>query len=338
MKIGKARFGKTGSKKYFKLTDGDSVFRILPPLGELADDGVWTRHYKVHYGYKNSEGKIRPFLSSEVKNYKTKMIEVGDAAKDRIEQVKARLEEAKEKGDAATSKKLVELLKTYNLDSKWYMNAMNLEGEIGLLKVPHKAKQQLEQEIERLASEGVDALGVENARYFVFRRTGEGFNTQYQVFVHKEKIQVDGIGTVEKEKAHTLTEDVIARLERETFNLDKLFKAPTSEEIARIVKEGVSAVDEILGVSREGTGETEEGTASDEEVESLLEQSVPAPQQAKIVPVSAASAPAPAPAQSTGGVKVGKASTATTAKAVSESPVAASNQSPEDFLKSIGLG
>ena len=41
MKIGKAKYG-AGKKTYFKLKDGDQTFRILPPLGDLADDGVFT--------------------------------------------------------------------------------------------------------------------------------------------------------------------------------------------------------------------------------------------------------------------------------------------------------
>src|SRR5271155_5530075 len=110
-KIGKARYGSSVSqRKYFKLKDGEQAFRILPPLGELADAGRWSVFHSVHYGYKTSDGKQKPFLSPEVKNRKTNMVEVQDAAKERIETLKAKYEEAKKSGNKAVFDKLHELV------------------------------------------------------------------------------------------------------------------------------------------------------------------------------------------------------------------------------------
>src|SRR5271165_6262676 len=103
--FGKAKFG--GNKRnYWKLKDGNAIFRILPPMGDLMEDGRWSVYYKIHYGYKNSAGKMRTFESPEVMNRKTKMIEVRDAALDRINSLKAELEAAK----AAKNEELVKRL------------------------------------------------------------------------------------------------------------------------------------------------------------------------------------------------------------------------------------
>ena len=50
MKIGKPKYGN--GKKIFKIKDGDNVYRILPPLGKLADAGKWSVYQKVEWGYK----------------------------------------------------------------------------------------------------------------------------------------------------------------------------------------------------------------------------------------------------------------------------------------------
>src|ERR1700677_1411907 len=110
MKIGKAKFGGQTSRKYFKLADGEQAYRILPPLGELADQGRWSVFHSVHYGYKSTDGKQKPFLSCEVKNRKNGMIEVPDAAKERITSLKAKYEEAKKSGNKAVADKLEALV------------------------------------------------------------------------------------------------------------------------------------------------------------------------------------------------------------------------------------
>src|SRR5271166_2114724 len=103
-KMSRVKSGFT-QKKYFKLKDGPSTFRILPPLEEFyknaqgliykdvegnelrpqfkGKDKEWSKYYKVHYGYKNTSGKLRVFQSTLVVNRKTKMIEVPDAADQR---------------------------------------------------------------------------------------------------------------------------------------------------------------------------------------------------------------------------------------------------------------
>ena len=74
--LGKSNYGGGGKKTYFKLKDGDNVYRILPPMFDLAEKGVWTKYYAVEYGYYNTQGKMRPFLACRVVNKKTKMVEV----------------------------------------------------------------------------------------------------------------------------------------------------------------------------------------------------------------------------------------------------------------------
>ena len=81
------------------------------------------------------------------------MIEVADAAKDRITNLKAKFEEAKKAGNKAVVDRLDPLVGShwmYNLDNNHYMNVVDAQGNIGILKIRHKAKLALEAEIKKL--------------------------------------------------------------------------------------------------------------------------------------------------------------------------------------------
>jgi hypothetical protein len=293
MKIGKASYGGV-KKNYYKLKDGESVFRVLPPLGDLADSGRWSMFYNVHYGYKNSKGQLRAFQSPLVKNRKTKMVEQADAALERIEKLKVAFEEAKKSGNkelVAKLDKLVGQKGQYNLDNNHYMNVVDTQGNIGVLKIRHRAKLALDAVIKTLRDKGVDPLSVEDGRFFVFTRSGMGPDTTFQVTVQKRQIQVEGLGTVEQDIVHKLDESLISRLEKEAAQLDKLFKRPTSAEVARIVSEGASAVDEILD-AKEGVEETPPADGPDEED---APQTAPTAQAPAVAAPAQVAAPTPAP-------------------------------------------
>jgi hypothetical protein len=322
MKIGKARYGaQNQSRKYFKLKNGEQAFRILPPLGELADQGRWSIFHSVHYGYKGTDGKQKPFLSCEVKNRKNGMIEVADAAKDRITNLKAKLDEAKKTGNKAVVDALDPLVGSqgmYNLDNNHYMNVVDAQGNIGILKIRHKAKLALEAEIKKLENEGVDPLSVDNGRFFVFTRTGMGRDTTFSVRVLKEKLTVQGVGVVERDVAHVLDEEAINRLGTEAGQLAKIFKQLTAEEVKQIVdgselKTGVSPVlDSLFGKSQA----VEAADASDN-TDAPATETITTP-SATVTMTAAQTAPAASAPTATVTKIAPKAAAKTTATAITE--------------------
>lgn len=238
VKIGTANYGDNFVKRnYWSLKDGESVFRIVPPLGDLADAGRWSFFYSVHFGYKNTKGKMKPFQSPLVKNRKTKMVETPDAALERIDTLKAKQASAKAAGDGVTAEKIGLLLKQYNLDNNHHVIAIDEQGNIGILKLRHRAKLALDAEIKALRDKGVDPLSVDNGRFFIFRRSGTALDTTFQVKVKQAQRDIPGVGTVYQDVVHVLTSELINRLSKEAPPLDKLHKRLTSDEVARIVKE-----------------------------------------------------------------------------------------------------
>jgi len=253
MKVGEAKLGS--SKKFFKMEDGDNVYRILPALGELADKGIWSKYYKVCWGYKNSEGRMKLFQDCRVVNRETKMVEVESAAYQRVEQLRKAQSDIVDKFKAGQAtqeqvKQVRELSMRFNIEGKHYVNAVNLNGEIGLLKIGHKAKLQLDDIIKSLREkEAKNPLAIENGLYINFYRTGKGRDTIYKVDLYKQKVQANVNGQtmlIEQEVSHTMDAGFISRLDAEAFELNNMYPAPTSEEISEIVNGGPEDLDRII--------------------------------------------------------------------------------------------
>lgn len=277
--FGKAKFGGKG-RNWFKIKDGSNgPYRILPPMGDLSEDGRWSAFYRIHYGYKNSEGKMRTFQSPLIQNRKTKMVESPDAALDFITKLKVKLDDAKKAGNTELANKIMELVggkkSRYNLDSNHYLNVVDLQNNIGILKIRHRCKLALDAEIKKLRDNGTDPLDPETGRFFTFHRSGMGMDTVYSVSVYKEKLNVKDVGEVERDITHQITDEIARRClvqnkdgsftYKEAGRLDSLFAKPTSEEVDRIVREGEKAVDEILDSKANENTETDDGGLEDDE-------------------------------------------------------------------------
>lgn len=270
MKIGKASYSGN-VKENFKIKDGDNIYRVLPPMGNLADAGQWSVYGRVCWGYKGSDGKNKPFLSPRVQNYNTKMIEVDCAAfnksmkiKDEYQEMVKNAKELTKSGGVLTDeiKKELEAKKEesmqFNIESKFFLNVMDLEGKIGLLKLALTGHKLIKSLGKKLEAEGVDITGVENGRYVNINRQGTGLNTDYQVteFKQNKQVEIDGVmETVQRSVPHTLDDNIIGRLAKEAFELDSLYPKPTEAEVKEIVdaqenlseEEAAKVVDRILG-------------------------------------------------------------------------------------------
>jgi hypothetical protein len=355
MQVGEPRYdNERKSKNYFNLEKGDNVFRILPPLGNLAQAGHWSKYWSIHWGYKDTKGKNRPFQSPEIKNHNTKMIEVVDAAKVRVDAMSARrdqlsreLKAAVDSRNVAETKRLndelnqlKELLKQYRLEKRYFLNAMTLDGKIGLLKIPHKAKVALDEEIKKLRSKGVNPLGINDGRFFVFSNVGMGTDTTYSVRVYEETIDVAGIGQVKKEMAHSLSNDVLTRLSTEAFELDKVYVKPSAAQVQAMVDnpspENIEAIMDSLRVKNT------RGESSLEE-ESDVEDDVPELTMTTAQPMTTAS-PQSLGASANVTVTAVSSETATVAQAPTPSKTVSTASQPapdfgamsnEEFLKMI---
>ena len=246
MSFGKSNYeGGKGFKKknHFDMSGGSLVARIFPPFGTLADKGVWHVYHSVHWGYKNLAGGYRPFESPLVEKYdketKTRTVEVADPALDRLNSLKEGLERAKAEGNDKMTKGLNDLVGMrgiYNIDRNHHLNVMLLDGTLGELKIRHKHFLVLKAEIDKLRAEGVDPLDLQDGRFFVFQKVGTGNETSFKADVYKEKIDVPGVGRVERDVVSTIGKEVLARVDSELFDLDGIFTKLTTAEVGKIVE------------------------------------------------------------------------------------------------------
>ncbi len=344
MELGKAKYG-TG-KHAFKIKDGDNIFRILPPMGKLAKKGFWNQYYRVEWGFKNSAGKNRPFQDVRVVNFQSKMVEVESAAHLQREALKAQKTALVQQlranpTDAALKQQVAETteaIKRFNLDAKYYLNAIDLDGKIGLLKIGSRAFKALKVEIEKLRKTGVDPLSIDNGRFFNFNRsnaTGNFQDTAYQVTPYKENVVVNG-ETYQKDKVHVLDQSIIDRLADEAFELSGMYPEVTPAQVERMVREGATAVDEILGAGNEAAasddgGDDEESASTTTTAAATTPAATTQTQAAPAQPAAAATPTLP-PAQPITAAAVQSAPAQTTTPA----PAAKGDLSEDDFLRSIG--
>lgn len=331
MKIGKANYSQNSSskRKIVKIENGDNIYRILPPLGSMADKGRWSRYMRIEWGYKNSKGQNRPFQDVRVVNRKSKMVEVESAAHLFREAIKSKLDETVQlfklgKATDAEVKAMKEKSLQYNLEAKHFVNAITPTGEIVLLKIGHRAKLALDAAIRELEAQGVDPLSVDNGRFFNIRRSGNALDTTFNISIVKENIKTEQYGILQRDIVHALDEATIARLSTEATDLgelDKLYPVLSAEQVEKIVKGGPAAVDEVLGVR--GDSELVDDGGDDEGVTSAT-VSAPVATSAVATPAPEVKAePAQAPQQEV------------TPSVSTQAP--AGTQKKEDFLKSLGL-
>ena len=356
VKIGKASYG--GKKSFAVKKDVPLIARIIPPLFDLADKGKWATYTAVEWGYKGSDGRMKPFLDVHVKNRKTQMVEVQSPAYLRREALIKRKDELVAGLKAGTStqddvKKAVDLVKQFNLDKKFYVNFKTLNGELGVLKINYKMKQALDAEIKKLRDKGIDPISVENGRLFTFsstNATGALQDWMFTVVEYKEQINHPELGQIEKPVIDVLDESIINRLEAECSELDKLYKSVTVADVQAFIEEGATAVDRVLGQPAPEAKPAQEAApvANNTAAETAVAQRAEAVAETAQAPLQSEPVAETAPIQGTI-VQEPVQETAPAAQAepvpeVQSEPItqeavaqaAAAPQSDEEYLKSIG--
>jgi hypothetical protein len=261
--IGKSVYKRGGNKpNYFYMEPGSNVFRILPPMFSLAPKGQWYKYWAVHKGFVNSAGTYRPLASIEEFDPKTKTIRVHDPVCDKYRENMAKAKAAKDKG--VPEDKIKEFLdvyvKPYDTDKKYYVNAVNQDGKIGVLEIPIKLFRQLEALCEEYEAKGIDLTGMKGV-FLNFKKVqaykGDP-QTTYSVEIFKETFQKDD-GIYEKPKVHEITEAFVVQLESEARDLSTLFKVPTATDLQLLADAEPTArgaiIDRIFGKSESANEE-----------------------------------------------------------------------------------
>lgn len=265
----------------WKQTTGSNIYRILPPFGLLAKSnkpGNFMQYEALHWGFVTSTGKKRVFRCPFRRNYRTKMVEVACPMCDKIaaqlklkNDLEGRLKtEGKTKDQIkAATKHLSDWLSNYNLEKRYFLNVMRPDGQIGRLKIPVTSKIELDNEIKRLRESGIckDPVGKDGV-FFDFQRSDPpGGRTSYKVSVATEQVETTEYGTVSRPKKHVLSDEVIARMKGEAWDLAAQYIELDPHKVQMLVdSEGdASVVDSVFGMPKKTENVPEDDTSTDYE-------------------------------------------------------------------------
>lgn len=251
---GEKKFHK---KEYLKLkSDTKLVVRILPPLGKLAAKGVWNRYYAVHFGYRGTDERMLIFQSTLETDRETRVVTQEDPALNIINNLKDTEKRLKEALPSLSGNKLSlatdklketqSLLKRYNVDKKYHMNVIDLNGTIYDLQLGYKDFNQLKALRKELQSEeGIDIVSVKDGIFVEMSKSGRGLDTVTSMKAYQE-VTVDADGKRSRDfKKLPITPDLFPKLEREAHDLDSLYPLVTVEQIQDMVDNGAVAVDRV---------------------------------------------------------------------------------------------
>jgi hypothetical protein len=253
----KVSFFKLGHKEQKQRT---LVLRFAPPIGPLADSGVWNVFLKQHWGYRldtvGSDGKphkrMMNFKCIEKTDRNKNIVQhcpecdLIKAQKDKRDAKKAQLEKEGKSPDEINSalEYVSGWLSEHNLDKKFHIVAKTLEGNWGFFQCSYTAFKFLKSGkddapglIEKLVAKGKDPLSPEKGIWIRWERTGSNFREFKDIpAVYTETVEKDG-EAMERIKYDTLTQADLDALEKLPA-LDALGTDLSFDQIKMLVDSG----------------------------------------------------------------------------------------------------
>jgi hypothetical protein len=279
-KFGKPAVGSGPKIRHFRLLDGSNRYRVAPAYGKLAASGKWNLYIKQHWGYystgdeQNPNGFPRLFVCPEDVDFKTKIVNHSCPECDKNNALRAQVEnrEVKLRESGKTDEEIEtllgpskEYLKKHNLDKKFVVIAKNEKNEWGVLWIPFKAKEALDNRRKQVQKEeGWDILDPDEGAWLDFTRTGQNRNTVYGCDVVKETVALENGKKAKQDKQEALTDTDYDAIVAEVPELDTIGRRLTDEQIERLVESmgDPEIVDAVFNEGREASASVKKEAAS----------------------------------------------------------------------------
>lgn len=301
-KFGKASTGSGTRIRHFRLAEGSNHYRIAPAYGTLAASGKWFRFIKQHWGYKstgndtNPSGFPRLFICPEDVDYKSKLIKKSCSECSLISNTAAKVEnrenQLKEAGKSEADIETIlgaqkEWLKAHNLDKKYIVLAKNDKNEWGVLWLPYKAKEALDNRRKTIQTEeGFDVLDADEGAWVNFTRAGQGYKTTYGCDIVSETISLDNGKKARQPKQEALTDADFDAIVAECPDLNSVGTTLTDEQIERLV-ESMGDPDVVEAIFNEGREASASPVKAEPKTPPVKAESKMAPRTPAAVPAAA---------------------------------------------------
>lgn len=226
-----------------KVEEGNNIFRFLPPFGEEAN-GYPYRRWMVIWGLNDPDsGRLRPYASPITSDEKAcPVMEFVKALQEKAETLKSEL-----KAQGASDEQVKDRLKALNktigsLRPKgvYAWNAVDKAGKVGLLEIKSTAQKKLKALMSDYINDyGQDPTSVNSADddsgvWFNIKRTGKGFDTEYDVEKVQQKQKVNGSLTFVDDRS-PLPDSVVENWQDQAYDLASIYQRKSYDEIRNVL-------------------------------------------------------------------------------------------------------
>lgn len=227
--------------KRFKVTDGSHIFRILPPFG-TNHNGVPSRQIQLHWGYSKKDGTKSPLPCSYPQEGHCPIC---DMVKSMTAEAEALYDTKTKKGDKESYDRIMKDAGEYKVRRTYLLNAANKKGEIGILEIVKTPMEELVKLMKAYANKyGKNPVSLTQGLWFVFSRSGKGFDTEYEVETSKKMVDLGGGEQAEKPDTDALPQNIVENYEKLAYDIHKMYPPVSSTDLAKIM--AGAPVDEVV--------------------------------------------------------------------------------------------
>lgn len=229
--------------KRHKVQPGSNVYRVLPPFGDAAN-GYPYRKWMVAWGLIDPEsGRMRPFASSLTTEKRCPIAEYVETLTQKAEELKSAF-----KAKGMSDNEIKERLKDLNAvigrirpKTVYAYNAINKAGEVGILELKPTAHKKLKTHMMKYINDyaqdptSLNSDNDDSGVWFDFSRTGEKFDTEYDVV----KLQIptknaQGRQVFEDDRS-ALPASVVQNYESLAYDVGALYQVKSYDELKVIL-------------------------------------------------------------------------------------------------------
>jgi ribosomal protein L12E/L44/L45/RPP1/RPP2 len=231
---------KSGTKRdinRFKVTEGSHIYRILPPFG-TDNQRKASRQIQLHWGFFKADGGTSPLACSYP-------FEGTCPICNHVKDLEGMADKEKALGNTDAADGITKDASNIRVKRSFLLNAANKNGEVGVLEIPKTAHDQMiELMREYLNKYGKNPTSLKDGVWFVFSRSGKGFNTVYKVSINKSMVTLEDGDQVEKVDRSALAQNIQDNYEQLAYDIHTMYKPIKSTDLKRIL-DG-EHIDEVL--------------------------------------------------------------------------------------------
>lgn len=228
--------------KRHKIKEGHNVFRILPPFGDTAN-GYPYRKWMVIWGMLDPEsGRARPFASSLTTEKQCPVFEYVDALTKKAETMKAELQANGASTDEvkAALKAINGVISNLRPKTVFAYNAIDKAGIVGILEIKATAQKILKELMMTYIKDynqdptSLNSDNEDSGVWFDFIRTGQFFDTEYDVEKLQTKAKVNGQMTYIDDRS-PLPDNVVENYADLAYDLSSIYQVKSYDQLREIL-------------------------------------------------------------------------------------------------------